>query len=235
MADLRKEIHGPGSMNGVELVVFAYDNRIAKDKVSGKTTTHYLDLRIHPEDRRAPGQTNLALVSKKDDKSPTGYNNSARYSAGQFEAIEQAAGDNVQPLTNQKGEVVGKIYGIKADLLINNGEVIANTKTVAASELNIEPQGNLDIRGRIFESMKEAKAAKGAVATPEVAAEAAVEAPVAAAEVAAEEKPAAKATAKKPAARKPATRKPAAKAKELVGAGVGTEAPVASSDEPGLG
>lgn len=183
MADLRKETHGAGSMKGVNLAVIAYDNRVAKK--DGVVTTHYLDARIHPGDTRAPGQTTLALVSKKDAKSPTGYNNSARYSAGQFEAIKEAAGDNVTDLTNQAGEVVGKIYGVKADLLISSGDVIANTKTLAPTELSVGPdQAGRDIRTQIFESMKAAKDARNVAVAQAPAAEAQAEtpAPVASAE-----------------------------------------------------
>lgn len=173
MADFRKETHGAGSMKGVNLVVIAYDNRVAKkDDV---VTTHYLDARIHPDDRRAAGQTTLALVSKKDEKSPSGYNNSARYSASQFEAIQTAAGDNVTDLKNQDGTVVGKIYGIKADVMVSSEGVIANTKTVEASELSVaDDEKGRDIRARIFDSQRTAKAAAQAAkaAAPEKAAEA---------------------------------------------------------------
>ncbi len=178
MVDLRKETYGPGSMKGVNLVVIAYDNRVAKK--DGEITTHYLDARIHPSDRRAAGQTSLALVSKKDDKSPSGYNNSARYSVGQFEAIKEAAGDNVAPLTNQAGEVIGTIYGVKADLLISNGDVIANTKTLESTDLSVGPDADgKDIREQIFAAMKVSKEAReankaAAAAEPEAAAEAPV-------------------------------------------------------------
>jgi hypothetical protein len=224
MADLRTETHGKGSMKGVNLAVIAYDNRVAKkDDV---VTTHYLDARIHPGDHRAAGQTTLALVSKKDAKSPSGYNNSARYSAGQFDAIKEAAGDNVSDLTNQAGEVVGKIYGVKADLLISNGDVIANTKTLEATEFSVGPDAaGRDIRTQIFETMNAAKAAREAakaeapVAEAAPAVEATAEAPVA--------------DAKPKAARKPSTRKPAAAKPELVSVGAGEV--TASSDEPELG
>lgn len=208
-------------MKDVNLVVIAYDNRVAKK--DGEITTHYLDARIHPSDSRAAGQTTLALVSKKDANSPSGYNNSARYSAGQFQAIQEAAGANVTDLTNQNGDVVGKIYGVKADLLISNGDVIANTKTLAPTELSVlpDPSGR-DIRTQIFESMNAAKAARAAATAEAPAAEAAPEV----------EAPAAKAKA----ATKPkAARKPAAKAAkpELVSVGAGDTQ--ASSDEPELG
>ena len=219
MVDLRKETHGPGSTKGVNLVVIAYANRVNKNKETNEVSTHYLDLRVHPDDRRAPGQTTLALVTKPDEKSPTGFNNSARYSASQFKEIQKAAGDNVVDLTNKTGEVVGKIYGVKADLLISNGDVIANTKTLEASEFSVEAKDGIEIRQRIFDSMAEAKAARSAAKS----------APTPQAETPAAEKPASEKTAAKTAAKRPSTRKTAAKEPALVGAGT----PVA--DEPELG
>lgn len=236
MADLRKETHGANSMKAVDLVVIAYDNRVAKK--DGAITTHYLDLRIHPEDRRGPGQISLALVSKPDTKAPSGFNNTERYSVGQFDAIKAAAGDNVADLTNQAGVSVGKIYGVKADLLISGSSLIANTKTVEESKLSVlDNEAGTDIRTRMFDSMKAAKAARAATAAVEApeAGEAAVETPAVDAAEAAVEAPA-EAAAKPKAARKPSTRKPAAaKAPkpELVSAGVSDTQ--ASSEEPGLG
>lgn len=212
MADLRKETHGPGSMKGVNLVVIAYDNRVHEGK-DGQSATHYLDARIHPGDRRAAGQATLALVSKKDERSPSGYNNSARYSASQFDAIKEAAGDNVTDLTKVDGTVVGKIYGVKADLLVSNGDVIANTKTVEASELSVAPdEKGRDIQTQIFDTIKASKAAREAAKTPAPEPEPAVEEP------------------KKAAAKRPSRAK-AKPAPVLVGAG----GPEVSSDEPELG
>jgi hypothetical protein len=226
MADLRKETHGPGSMKGVNLAIIAYDNRVAKK--DDKVTTHYLDARIHPSDRLNKDQVTLALVSKRDEKSPTGYNNSARYSAGQFDAIVEAAGDNVTDLTNQKGDVVGKIYGVKADLLISNNDVIANTKTLEKSDFSVGPdKDGKDIRTQIFDSMNAAKTAREEAKKAAGAETAAPEAEAPVAEAAAAEAPAAEEKATKP----KAARKPRVKP-ELVT--VGAEAPV-KADEPELG
>lgn len=235
MVNLRKDAHGAGSMDGVNLVVIAYNNR--KASKDGVVTTHYLDARVHPGDRRAVGQTNLALVSKKDPKAPNGFNNSARYSVGQFEAIKAAAGENKTDLTNKDGEVVGQIYGVKANLLISGGELIANTKTVEPTDLSVKPNAaGVDIRTQMFASMKAVKDARDAertAAAQAVAPAAAVEEPTAAAveEPKAEAKPKT-ATKRTTAARKPATKKTAAP-KELVGAGAPTPEPV--DDQPGLG
>lgn len=204
MVNLKSETHGKGATKDVNLFVIAYDGRVARDS-DGKETTRYLDARLHPGDRRAKGETSPALVSKRDANSPSGWNNSARYSANQFQSIVAAAGDNVVDLEDKDGQVLGKIYGVKADLLINKGEVIINTKTVKPSELSVEPNAEgKDIRAQSFDSVNEAKAAR------EAAKSAAAAEKDAGAEVTAPE----------------ADREPA-----LVGAG----APVASSDEPGLG
>lgn len=242
MADLRKETHGAGSMSGVNVIVLAYDNR--QSERDGKVA-HYLDARIHPGDRRGPGQTNLALVSKAQPKAQSGFDNTARYSATQFEAIKQAAGDNVSDLTLLDGKVVGKIYGLKADLLINQQkEVILNTTKLAPSDLSVKPNAEgKDIRTQMFDAQRAAKAARDEAA--KAAKETTVEAPAAEApvvETPATEEPAAeaaapkKAPARKPAAKKApakaaAARKPAA-AKVLVGAG-GPETP--ATEEPQLG
>lgn len=221
MADLRKEVHGAGSMKGLDLAVIAYDNRVARK--DDKITTRYLDVRIHPGDRRAEGQTQLALVSKKDEKSPTGYNNSERYSEGQFEAIVEAAGDNVTDLTNKAGDVVGKIYGVNADLLVSGArELVINTKTVKGSELSVAPnEAGVDIRQQMFDSMKAAQAAREAAK----ATEAETSAPEASVEAPAPEEKAEKSAPKKAAPKKRAPAKKAAATAEAE----------AAVDEPALG
>lgn len=188
MVNLRNDAYGAGAMKGVNLAVIAYDNRVAKDK-DGKETSRYLDARLHPGDERAAGQTTLALVTKKDEKSPNGYNNSERYTPGQFDAIVAAAGDNTAPLLNKSGEAVGTIYGVKADVFPNSTKegrgLVINSKSLEASDLSVGPDANgRDITTQIFDSMKaakEAKAAEKAAAQVEQpAAEAQAEAPQAA-------------------------------------------------------
>lgn len=180
MVNLRSETYGPGSLKGVNLAVIAYDNRVSKNKDSGEITNHYLDARMHPGDERAKDQVSLALVSVKDEKSPNGFNNSARYSASQFDAIKEAAGDNTTPLTNQAGDVVGTIYGVKADLFINDGKLVINSKTLEATEHSVQPNAEgKDIRTQIFDSMAAAKEARDeakAAKAPAAEAEATVEA-----------------------------------------------------------
>lgn len=162
MVDLRSKIHGAGATQAVNLVVMAFHDRVASD-AEGVVTAHYLDARVHPGDRRAPGQTSLALVSKKGARSTTGFANSARYTPLQLASIEQAAAGNVTDLTDASGKVVGRAYGVRADLLINSGDVVVNTRTLAATELSVgeDPDGR-DIRAQITDSVTAARRAREA-------------------------------------------------------------------------
>ena len=160
MVDLRSKIHGASATQGVNLVVMSYDDRVDAGRES---VTHYLDARVHPGDRRAPGQINLALVSKKEGRSTSGHDNSAEYSAEQLACIAEAAGDNVMPLVDSAGHVVGRVFGVRADLLINNGAVVVNTKTLAPTDLSVAPdEAGRDIRAQIIASTASARRARDA-------------------------------------------------------------------------
>lgn len=162
MVDLRSKIHGAGATQAVNLVVMAFHDRVASD-AEGVITAHYLDARVHPGDRRAPGQTSLALVSKKGARSSTVFANSARYTPLQLASIEQTAADNVADLTDASGRVVGRAFGVRADLLINSGEVVVNTKTLAPTELPVgEDADGRDIRAQITDSVAAARRARDA-------------------------------------------------------------------------
>lgn len=176
MVDLRKDTHGAGSTKGLNLAIIAYDKSVAKNKDTGEIRSHYLDARLHPEDARAAGQTTLALVTDKDPKSRSGYSNTRPYSASQMDSIKEAAGDNVAPLLTKDGTEVGKIYGVKADVLFNDGGAIVNTKTVEKSEMSVGAVDGKDIQTRIFDSQSQARQARDA-AKASKAAEAQAEAP----------------------------------------------------------
>lgn len=162
MVFLTREKHGAGSMNDVNLVVIAYENRVSKkdDKVTG----HYLDMRLHPEDSRAADQNTLALVTRRDPKAKSGYNNTARYVPVQYEAMVAAAGENVVPLTDRDGKIVGKILGLKGDLLPSKdpgGGLVVNPQTLKPSELSVHDNDKgRDIRSQIFDAQKTAKLAR---------------------------------------------------------------------------
>ncbi|WP_341957620.1 hypothetical protein [Microbacterium sp. LWH13-1.2] len=162
MVDLRSKIHGAGATQGVNLVVMAYHDRVARD-AEGVVTTHLLDARVHPGDRRAPGQTSLALVSKKDATSTRGFANTARYTPLQLAAIEQAAAGNATDLTDASGRVVGRAFGVRGDLLINSGEIVVNTRTLTATELSVgDDEEGRDIRAQIVASVTAARRARDA-------------------------------------------------------------------------
>ena len=159
MVDLRARRHGVGATRGVNLVVLAYTDRIETD-ADGAVLAHHLDVRVHPADRRAPGEIDLALVPRTHGDAPTGYENSARYTADQFRAIEDAARDNVALLRDEQGRPLGTAYGVRADLLIADGDMVVNTKTLAATALSVavDAAGD-DIRAQIANAVAAAEAA----------------------------------------------------------------------------
>ncbi|MFS0851973.1 hypothetical protein [Microbacterium sp. 179-I 3D4 NHS] len=162
MVDLRSRTHGAGATKGVNLVVMAYDDLVAADP-AGDGPTHYLDARVHPGDRRAPGQVDLALVVRKTERSPSVHDHAAGYSAEQLASIEKAAGDNAADLVDANGATVGRVYGVKADLLINSGEVVVNTKTLEPTELSVAADtAGRDIRTQIVEATRAAAEARRA-------------------------------------------------------------------------
>ncbi|GAA1250902.1 hypothetical protein JOF42_002464 [Microbacterium phyllosphaerae] len=168
MVDLRSRTHGPGATQGVNLVVMAYDDRVVSDQDGA--VTYYLDARVHPADRRAPGQTNLALVSKTSAEAVTRFPNSARYSPLQLASIVETAAGNTAALTDPTGSVIGMAYGVRADLLINDGEVVVNTKTLSTTELSVRAdEDGMDIRAQIRVSVMSARKAREAVRAGAVA------------------------------------------------------------------
>jgi hypothetical protein len=158
VVDLRSRIHGAGATRAVNTVVVAFDDHVvAHDDV----ITHYLDARVHPGDRRAPGETDLALVPAT---SGGRLANSAPYSADQLASIVRAAGDNASDLSDSTGAVVGRAYGIRADLLIDDGAVVVNTKTLRPTELSVRADVHgRGIREQIEDSVSRARRARDAV------------------------------------------------------------------------
>jgi hypothetical protein len=175
-------LKGPGSMKAVNLVAVTFPNSVTKD---GKS--RYLDVQINAQDQRGPGQTNLHLVTErvKDKEGKDRINNGAPYSTAQFDAIKEAAGDNVVTLPNG-----AEVYSVKADLMPSSRKsgLVLNTKTVEPSEFPIDASV-LDAQFASVKSAKEAaKEAKATDAPQADAAEAQAEAPQAdAAEVKADE------------------------------------------------
>jgi hypothetical protein len=158
VVDLRSRIHGAGATRGVNIVVMAYDDRVVTDD---GLVTHFLDARVHPGDRRAPGETDLALVPEASDGRPV---HCAPYSDDQIAAIERAAGDNVSDLIDVAGIVVGRAYGIRADLLIEAGAVVVNTKTLRKSDLSVRRDAHgRDIRDQIESSVRLARRAQASI------------------------------------------------------------------------
>lgn len=151
------QLKGKGSMTGINLIAKSFHNSVTKD---GKS--QYLDVQIDARDPRGPDQTNLHLVSERQqtDDGKTRFNNGAPYSTSQFEEIKKAAGDNLTPILNKDGEEIGTVYGIKGNVMpaTRGTGLVMNTKTLGASEFSVDAK-TLDNQ---FDSMRAAKDAKAA-------------------------------------------------------------------------
>lgn len=164
MVDLRSKIHGPRAMHGVNLVVLAY-HEAPEDGGSGAPTALRLDARVHPGDRRAPGETDLALVPDRSGDPVPGRDNTASYSARQLASIQRAAGPNTSEVRDDRGAAIGRAYGVRADLVIHDGAVMLNTRTLGPTELSVGPDAEgRDIRAQISESEAVARRTRAAVA-----------------------------------------------------------------------
>ncbi len=142
----------------MNVVVVAYDARVVTE---GDVALHHLDARVHPGDRRAPGETDLALVPAAAGGR---WEHSAPYTADQLASIATAAGDNATELVDSRGEVVGRVYGVRADLLIDDGAVVVNTKTLSATELSVRPDAHgREILVQIEDSMRLARRTRDSV------------------------------------------------------------------------
>lgn len=161
MVNLRKDVYGPGSMKGVDLVAVAYDRSVAmrENKETGETepAAFYLDNRLHPDSPLADNQATLALVTKDDPRSPSGKSNSTAFSPSQMESIKAAAGERTSPVTNKDGEPVGTAYVYNADLMVTKEGLIPNTKTITASELSAQ-----DVVDKVFAKQSANKEARAA-------------------------------------------------------------------------
>lgn len=196
MANFSKKTHGENATKGVDLVVSVYDKghwskdadkdgKPFVDKEGNPFTREgvYVQQTLHPDSPLAAGQQFLGL--KSVDAGEGRVNKNENLYKSQFEQVVAAAGDNVSDLKDKDGNVVGKNYGVKADIMFK-GETgsryaLMNTKTLAPSELSVAEIGDRTINDRVFEVQAEAKAAKAAAKEA-----AAKEAPVAEAQVEAE-------------------------------------------------
>lgn len=162
---------GKGSMGGVNILARTFHNAATKD---GKA--QFIDMQMDHRDAQAAGQTNLHLTSSKskDENGKTVYNNSSAYSTSQYEAIQEKAGPNTEPIVNKDGEEIGQVLAFKANVMPSpkgNGALV-NTKTLDQSDHKLESNTLDNQYGAMKEATEAAKANRAAQKdAPEAAAE----------------------------------------------------------------
>lgn len=162
MANLSKKTYGEGVTKGVDLVVAVYDN--AHWEKDGRSGVFVQEI-INPDSPIAAGQRFLGLksVDRGDGQRP---DKNVNRTPAQFDAMVAAAGDNVAELRDSKGESVGKVLGVKADIMFGGKEgaryALANSKTFAPSELSVADVDGKTVMDRVFDVQREASAAREA-------------------------------------------------------------------------
>lgn len=134
---------------GINLIVKSYDDSVVMDE-DGKVKVCLLDVEIDHRDPKFGKQTNPHLVNVKrfdkegkpvlNDKGKQLYTNNAFYQKSQLDAIMATAGKNTIPYIAhkgpQKGQKVGDIYVVKADIMPGLGPIGADGKPTEVPTIN---------------------------------------------------------------------------------------------------
>lgn len=185
---LMAQLKGKGAFTAVNLLAKTYDNN-----VTSNDKTRFIVVMVDHRDERGRTQTNLHLTSQRtqDPDGKTRCNNGAPYSASQFERIVAAAGSNSAPITDSDGREIGRVYGLKCDLIKEAGGrgLALNTETLGQSDFTVDDKTLIEqytamaanrraaraqVRGPEYETRvpaPQATAAAGASQAPEVAEE----------------------------------------------------------------
>lgn len=180
-----------GVVKDVDLVVSVYDNAhwskdtdkagkplVNKEGEPYKREGVFVQQTVHPESEHAVGQNYLGLRSSDNPRGGRPIVND-NLSKGQFDAVVAAAGDNVSDLKDKDGNVVGKNYGVKADVFpkdLKDKHWMMNTTTLQPSELSVAEVDGKTIQDRVFQTQAANKASKAADKEAEARAEAQAEA-----------------------------------------------------------
>lgn len=123
MVNIRKSAEHPeASTKDVTLAIYAYDK--AKHTNSKGMTSQWMDaqvLQTEGANTKLAPQTNPHLYLGRPSEGGR-RDTSLPYREKQVEAIREAAGDNVQPLTDKDGNQVGSIYLVQGDIMFVNAK-----------------------------------------------------------------------------------------------------------------
>lgn len=121
MANLR----GKGNTKGVSLILKQYDNQAFENAKGGGSfidaeVARFVDTNGVQANPNVPPQKIPNLRNTKSTKKgfEDKYDNGVAYTAEEIANFEKAAGDNIQPLVNNKtGETIGRVLVLDADVI----------------------------------------------------------------------------------------------------------------------
>ncbi|MDP9904771.1 hypothetical protein [Arthrobacter bambusae] len=128
------ETHRP---RGVNLLIKTYDsNTIAQ------VSKCYLDVQVDyrdPNGRQA--DPHLTSAPARDRQGRPRQNHASKYGHPDLDIIEHYAGDNRPPILNERGEQIGTVYGVKAELMPSprgHGGHFINISTLEPSDFEVD-------------------------------------------------------------------------------------------------
>lgn len=137
MANLKRYLLETDRPRGVNLLIKTYDRN-----VTVQVSRRYLDVQIDYRDPNGrQGNPHLTSVAARDSQGRRRQNHAAAYGYPDFDTIEQYAGDNRQAIVNDRGEQIGTVYAVKAELVPSphgDGGHFINISTLEPSDFEID-------------------------------------------------------------------------------------------------
>lgn len=138
MADLTSYFLETDRPRGVNLLVKTYDRNATEHGLR-----RYLDVQVdHRDPNGRQADLHLTSIPARDGQGRPRQNHAAAYGHPDFEAIEYNAGSNRQPILNERGEKIGTVYAVKAELVpspYGDGGHFINMNTLEPSDFEVDP------------------------------------------------------------------------------------------------
>ena len=138
MANLTSYFLETDRPRGVNLLVKTYDRN-----ATGQVLRRYLDVQVdHRDPNGRQADPHLTTIPARDSQGRPRQNHAATYGLPDFDTIEHHAGDNRQPILNERGEQIGMVYAVKGELMPSphgDGGHFIKMNTLESSDFEVGP------------------------------------------------------------------------------------------------
>jgi hypothetical protein len=134
MANLTSHFLETDRPTGVNLLIKTYDRN-----ATAQVSRRYLDVQVDHRDHQV--DPHLTSVQARDGQGRPRQNHAAAYGYPDFDTIEHYAGDNRQRILNERGEQIGTVYAVKAELVQSphgDGGHFINISTLEPSDFEVD-------------------------------------------------------------------------------------------------